>query len=279
MPDITDVQTIVTTAQEAVDVQPIADAPGVYAVHGSLMLHDLHDALAKRLPRPARKRGTFTFTDPIHLVSYLAKHGLAETEMYADVDKGTITAVINAHDGDTAATGEVSSDAGWGDHRAILTLRRTDDWEHWTKADTKWFPQTAFAEYIEQHLPNFVTPDGATMLELAQTFKATKAVKFEQSKRLKSGETKLEYREDIEAKAGARGSLDIPDEITLALAPFEHGAPYKVTARLRYRIDGGELALSYVLIRPRDILLDAFNAVVSDVAEGSDRDIWHGTSG
>ena len=116
------------------------------------------------------------------------------------------------------------------------------------------------------------------MLELAQTFKATKAVKFEQSKRLKSGETKLEYREDIEAKAGARGSLDIPDEIALALAPFERGEAYRVTARLRYRIGDGQLALSYVHIRPRDVLLDAFGQVAAAIADESGVEIWHGKS-
>jgi uncharacterized protein YfdQ (DUF2303 family) len=277
MPELTDMQTIVTTAQEAVEPHAIPGAPGVFVAHDNLTLHDLHDILARRLPRPERKRGTFAFTDPVHLVGYLDKHKVPETEVYADVDKGTVTAVINAHEGSSGMVGD--SLAGWGDHRAVLTLRPGDDWTRWTKGDGKWVSQTEFAEFIEQHLPCCVTPDGATMLELAQSFRATKSVKFEQSKRLKSGETQLEYRENVEAKAGARGSLDIPDEITLALAPFEHGAPYKVTARLRYRIDGGELALSYVLIRPRDILLDAFNAVITDVAAQSGREIWHGTSG
>lgn len=250
--------------------------PGIWAAVSPLGAHqlDLRDEIERRQPNPDRKKGNYAFTEPASLVGYLAKHSRDETELYADVDRGTITAVINAHSEDAA-----DDPAGWGDHRAILTLRKTDDWTNWTGNDSKWHTQTAFAEFIEQHLPCCVTPDGATMLELAQSIKGTKAVTFEQSKRLKSGETKLEYREDVEAKAGARGSIDIPDEITLALTPFEHGEPYKVTARLRYRIDGGALALSYVLIRPRDVLLDAFNGVVSAVSEGTGRDIWHGTSG
>lgn len=260
--------------------EPTEIRPGIWAAVSPLgEIHelDLRDEIERRQPNPDRKKGTYAFTEPASLVGYLAKHSRDETELYANVDRGTITAVINAHSDDGA-----DDPAGWGDHRATLTLRKTDDWNNWIERDGKWLTQTGFAEFIEQHLPCCVTPDGATMLELAQSIKGTKAVTFEQSKRLKSGETKLEYREDVEAKAGARGSIDIPDEITLALTPFEHGEPYKVTARLRYRIDGatgGNLALSYVLLRPRDILLNAFGDVVGGVAKDTGRDIWHGTSG
>ena len=277
MPDITDTQAIVSTAQEAVDVQEIH--PGIFAAHQNLKVHDLRRDIARRMPRPERKEGTFTFTAPAGLVGYLAKHGLPETELFGDVDKGTITAIINAHDGDTAGIGEVSDAAGWADHTATLTLRKSDDWAHWTSNDGKWFGQREFAEFIEQHLPNCVDPNGATMLELSQSFRATKAVNFEASKRLKSGETTLEYRESIDATAGKRGAIAIPDEISLALTPFEHGDPYKVTARLRYRIDGGQLAMSYVLIRPRDVLLDAFRAVAALVESETGRRIWEGTTG
>jgi hypothetical protein len=34
-----------------------------------------------------------------------------------------------------------------------------------------------------------------------------------------------------------------------------------------------------VLLRPRDILLNAFGDVVGGVAKDTGRDIWHGTSG
>ena len=298
MPELTDMQTIVTdmqtivdTAQEAVEPKLIPTDDGVKRLYSVIVpngadhvIVDVEQRLTPYLARPRRKTGRVGFTDPASLVGYLAKHKMPETEAFADADAGTITAVINAHEG--YAEGDEPSDspaysglAGWGDHTATLTLRATDDWTHWTENDGKWFSQTEFAEFIEQHLPCCVSPDGATMLELAQTFKATKAVKFEQSKRLKSGETKLEYREDIEAKAGSRGSLDIPDEIALALAPFERGEAYRVTARLRYRIiNDGLLALSYVLIRPRDVLLDAFGQSAAAIADESGVEIWHGES-
>ena len=115
------------------------------------------------------------------------------------------------------------------------------------------------------------------MLELAQHFRANTAVKFESSKRLANGQTKLEYREDIEAKAGTKGDITIPERISLALQPYEGGPAYNVPARFRYRIAGGELALGVILDRPRDILREAFAEVVDRVAKDAGVDIWHGT--
>ena len=288
MPDNTENHDLITTAQEAVDPISLADqgAPGVWLAHESSKLIDLYYDIAERQPRPTRKTGVYCFTDVDSLIGYLAKHSRAETEIYADVDSSSITAVINAHEGIDASEKDEPTDspsyaglAGWGDHRAILTVPLTEDWKAWIAGDGKLYGQTLFAEFVEQHLPNFVTPDGATMLELAQSFRAASKVSFEQSRRLKSGETKLEFREDVEAKAGARGSIDIPDELSIALRVFERGEVYRVSARLRYRIQDGALLLGYVLIRPRDVLLDAFGGVVSRVAVGAARDVWHGTTG
>lgn len=272
---------LTTAAADAVhalaDLARLATTPteihdGIWASvgpDGVVRCLDLRRQIEEDREHPSRKVGNPKFTDPASFTAYLAKHGLDQTEIFADINRATVTAVINAHENDEYA--------GWGDHTATLALTLTADWGRWIKHDRSWLSQEDFAEFIEQHLPCCVTPDGATMLELAQTIKGTKSVKFEQSKRLKSGETKLEWREDIEAKAGARGSIDIPDEITLALAPYEGGAPYKVAARLRYRISDGGLSLSYVLIRPRDVLLDAFGGVVADLKAATGRDIWHGT--
>lgn len=49
---------------------------------------------------------------------------------------------------------------------------------------------------------------------------------------------------------------------------------YKVAARFRYRINGTDLHLGYRLTRPRDVLRDAFGAVVAKVAADTGRDIW-----
>src|SRR4051812_33205317 len=55
------------------------------------------------------------------------------------------------------------------------------------------------------------------------------------------------------------------DQLALAIAPFDGCDPYKVTARLRIRLRGGDLKISYLLNRPADIELAAFRDVVTAV--------------
>lgn len=217
---------------------------------------------------PRRKRGSVTVRDAASLVGVIKKHAQAGAEVYADVDSLRITAVLNAG---------ADIEPGWGDHRATLALRATKAWVEWLGKNAKFLSQTEFAEFIEQRLVDVIEPEGADLLELAQTFKATKAVAFESSKRLSTGQVQLTYKEDIAAKAGTRGQIDIPETFTLGLIPFDGARAYKVTARLRYRIQDAALVLGYVLERPEDVLESAFADVAAEISTAVDIPVWAGT--
>ena len=55
------------------------------------------------------------------------------------------------------------------------------------------------------------------------------------------------------------------------------GAAYKVTARLRYRINDGALRLGYVLDRPEDVHAKAFSELVERVAGAIEPPVFQGT--
>lgn len=278
MPELNDVQTIVETAQLAADpnILDVADRFHSVLVPGGARLEviDLEKHLEAFRDRPRRKTGTVHVHDAPAFIAYLSKHALPETEVWADIANQQLVAIINAHEESEAIAG---GDAGWGDHRAQLVLRKTPAWATWATNDRKFLTQIAFAEHVEERLPDFVTPPGADMLELAQSFKAHTKVNFESSRRLKSGETTLEYREQTEASAGKKGDIVIPDTFTLGIAPFDGTEGYKVNARFRYRISEGTLFLGYVMERPEDIQRAAFDDIVTAVDGGIDASIWHGT--
>ena len=214
---------------------------------------------------PLRKMGTYRFGDPEDFIEYLDKHDSALTELWGDDKQSTIRAVIDAH-------GE--SIPGHEGHTAVLTLPYTNDWKEWIERDGKYSDQVNFAEFIEDHLPNFVAPTGADMLELAQSFQATNKVDFASSQRINSGETQLIYAETLAATAGKKGSLSIPDTFTIGIQVHERGPAYRVEARFRYRLNGGTLALGYRLNRIDDVRRDAFDAVVTKI-EATNRLVWH----
>lgn len=236
--------------------------------------------LDKFRARPRRKTGDVAIHDADSFANYLAKHGLPETEIYADIPAGRLTAIVNAHqDADPAGDAtDADRGAGWADHRLTLALQQTPAWRAWAGHDRKMLGQVDFAEHIEERLADIVTPPGADMLELAQTFQATRSVAFESSKRLSNGLTQIGYRENEDATAGKKGQLSIPERFELALRPYEGTDPYKVTARLRYRLVDQQLRLGYLLDRPDEILRSAFLDIVTDVAHRTERTILNGTA-
>jgi uncharacterized protein YfdQ (DUF2303 family) len=271
----TDTQDAINAGIALADPAKLDDAGRFYAIPvpagGKVEIIDLEDHLEDHRERPRRKTGIVTVHDATSFIAYHAKHALSETEIYADVVRAQLVAVVNAH---TAAGDEGL--AGWGDHRLRLDLRTTPEWQAWTAHDRKLLDQVTFAEHVEDRIPDFVNPTGADMLELAQSFSANRSVRFESSRRIKNGETQLVYKEETEAAAGKRGDMAIPDTFELGLTPFEGSPAYKVTARLRYRIGEGVLRIGYILDRPEEVQRSAFLDIVNQVQEHVDRTVFRG---
>lgn len=265
-----DAQVIVDTAQAAAGEREL-DVTKVYGVmvpQGAE--HKFVDPQAFA-PFPRRKRGSRVVYTPASLIEYVLAHAPddkdGDTTLWGDVETSTIVALLNDHQVGVA---------GWGDHRATLTLRHPPAWKRWMGLNGKLVDQQQFAEHIEQSLPEVVEPDGATMLEIAQSFLATRSVEFKSDQRLTSGQVKLQYEETIAARAGAKGDLQVPQEITVALSPYEGMDAFRITARLRFRINDGDLRVGYVLDRPEELLRAAFNEVVATVANETGIAVWHG---
>lgn len=252
----TDAEAVISTALAAAKPATL-DADADYSVivpEGALLARFSGEEYAAY---PRRKRGLFHLEDEASFIAYVQRHSDLGTEAWASEPNTRIVAVLDGHS--TAA-------AGWQQHRAALTLRHSPGWSAWLGSNRKMLSQSDFSEHVEDRIVDFVEPDGATMLELAQSFQASSKGRFESSKRLASGETTLEWREEVDAKAGHKGALTIPDSFTLGLVPFVGGPAYKVTARLRYRIADGVLRLGYVLDRPEDVHAQAFTELVERVA-------------
>lgn len=200
------------------------------------------------------------------MLRYLDKHG----------DPDQVEVEVNRTDTPyyVFATLDAGTREGLGrrNHVAKLSPHATQDWRDWFRNDGKKWEQCEFAEFIEEHDKNIVSPPAAAMLELAQTMSVTVNADFSSAERLQDGATQFSYRENMDAKAGKAGQLTIPQTITLVLQPFEElDRVYKMTARLRYRLSNRRLTFSYHLDRPQDVMRDAFAEMVKPLAE---QDKW-----
>jgi uncharacterized protein YfdQ (DUF2303 family) len=215
---------------------------------------------------PKRKAGRVTVQDVASFAHYYGKHSDGGSEVFADLDQATITAVLDAH----GVTGDGSQAARWQQHRLILGLQQTQPWKTWTAASGNFMKQQDFADFLESNAED-VAPDGpvsaADLLEIAQKFHMTTNTEFQSGQRLADGQTHLVYIEKSEAKAGQRGELKIPSTFELGIVPYEDCAPRRVTARFRYRANGGNLALGFVLDDPARIARAAVREIVAKAAE------------
>lgn len=219
---------------------------------------------------PARKTGITNVRDVTSFLHYWDKHQTDGTsEIYADLDRRTITAVLDAHGTDTP---------GWAGHILRLTLRHHPSWTAWTGISGKLMGQQQFAEFIEDHRPDIIEPVSADVLELAQSFQATVKAEFKSGTILKSGQRELQFTETLDAQAGKQGRLAIPDHIRLALPVFDADSMAEaVTARFRYRIENGSLRLSLILDDVDEKVRSAFQAVVGEINDSVEVDVLNGT--
>lgn len=265
--DLDGVQSVIDIAQQAAEPAEL-EPGGIYAfvTPSGVQKIDLSGPEYKELPD--RKTGTTTVRDAVSFLAYWSKHSDSASEIYADAEKLTITAVLDAH---------LASAARWGGHRLHLALRETEAWKQWTHCDGHLLAQDAFAEFLEDHLPELLEPSAAEMLEIAQSFQAAVKVDFQSATRLSSGQRQFSYVETQTSKAGQKGQLTVPEVFTIGLVPFEGSEGYKLTARLRHRITQDGLRLGYKLERPDDIRRTAFADVVKAIGEEIDTPILNGT--
>ncbi len=218
----------------------------------------------KHLPAPTRKRGSVTLYQPDSFVAYVNAYADVDSVIFADLLASTLTAVFDYH-----RAGEGS--ARWGEFRATYAPRLTKEWQTWTAMHRKHMTQVEFAEFLENNLPDIASPDGATLLEIAQNLQIRKDVNFRSSVRLATGETQFTFEETHRDDA-TKGEMKLPELIVLGLAPYEGIDRRGVDARLRYRINPeGKLVIWFDLVRAHKVIEDAFNAIVSRVHSQTDQ--------
>jgi uncharacterized protein YfdQ (DUF2303 family) len=261
--DLIDLGAALHDNRAAYRADQVPDVETALVPDGYQLVSNLIDPAVEALrSAPRRVRGDVTVTDTASWLAYYGKHHDARTEVFGDVTASSVTAVLNAPG---------AGDPAWGDHRLTLQLQHSPAWLAWGALNGRMLTQEQFAEHIEDRTPDLVEPDAATMLEVAQTVRATTNVKFESGSRLHDGQRRFQYAETMEGKAGTRGELTIPTALSLQLQVWR-GVPIvvPVTARFRFRISADGLRLAFVLDRVEDVLDAAWADLLGELTEHID---------
>jgi len=231
-------------------------------------------SLERFYPTPWRTRCKHTFRRLDGLINYANDFGDAGTVVYADEDGGTIAAILDH---------SLWNEPRWGEHQAMLKVPYAKEWKTWIHADGAKRPQAAFAEFIEDNFEDIYVPEGSgspdasTMLELAQTLNAKRSVDFTSSTKLSDGSGQISYKEEAKDSAGKNGQIEIPEHFFIAIPVYEGGDLYQVKAKLRYRLDDGNLKIWYDLHRPEKVVETAFGEMVGRIQEETSATVYEGT--
>jgi uncharacterized protein YfdQ (DUF2303 family) len=252
-------QAIIDVAKEAAELKLVAvnREDGLIAVRSDQNV-ELRD-LEQYADVPRRKRGVYRPATVDAFVAYAKEHELEDaTTMWVHPDQPRILAIFD----------DLSAGApAWREHQALLELGFTDEWKRWAKLDDQLVDQQAFAEHIEESQLDIVKPDAAVVLEIAESFQASVSGSFKQAQRLANGQVHFEWVENVDAKAGDRGEIEIPKQLELSIRPFLGEEPVALTALLRYRVRDGQLKIGYKLVRPADVIRFALDVIRERLAD------------
>jgi uncharacterized protein YfdQ (DUF2303 family) len=231
--------------------------------------------------RPARKSGiakVFTLDSFIALTN---RHKTVESVIFADTNwrQPSLTTVVDYHTKDPAGPPDN------GKHRVHYEFPLSDEWDAWIKLDGQQMDQKAFAEWIEEHLPELAAPTADEVDELEKTFNMTVASpnkmvmlsrglqvnvesRVKNSTTLQSGEGELLFEEEHRDAAGNK--LSVPGLFILAIPPFFMGEPVRMPVRLRYRVNSGQVKWMFKIFRPDVYITTQIEADLARAAEATD---------
>ena len=230
----------------------------------SQQVHDLEQLL----PNPVRKRDTVDLERADSFIRYVNAHKIPDTSAIyqSSNSKGetSFKAIIDDHQ-----IGE-NGTPNWQSHKVIYTPKTSREWCIWNEWNKREASQEHFAAFIEDNMPDIIEPNGSILLEIVRTLESKKNVNFKSGVRLDNGDFSIQYEETSTAKAGEKGTLDIPQIIKLSIPVYDGGANYEVEARFRYRISDGRLRMWYELVRLQDIIKHATDIISKQIGQGID---------
>lgn len=221
------------------------------------------------------------------LIDYVNRFKNHDTVLFADIAKNSIQAIIDYHkmpganiaDAPAVPTEGPRSDydarARLNQHLATLALPFSEEWSTWTRVSDKLMSHRDFAAFLEENQIDVVSPPGGDLLELCRDLQVINNVNFSSS--VRHGDyNKVSYAKENDATA--KGEVQLPVSIALAI-PVYFGEPrVNVQAFIRRKIDDGHLLLGVKLTRVENIRQDEFHRIVEGVQAGTESQTMYGSA-
>lgn len=214
--------------------------------------------------QPLRIRQNLVLDDMASFVKYVRDFKAPETKVFFADKGGKFTAFLDYHrSGESLQEDSIDGGASWRTHVAEFPVRMSREWAAWTCNDRKPVSQLTFAEFLEENVKDCLAPSGAEILEMVETFQATRDVAFSSKVQRTSGGVQFSYTE--ENKAGSSEMVEFYKKMRINI-PIIFGEPaQEIDLRLKWRIRENQLSLWYEMVDRAYILERAFVALIGKI--------------
>lgn len=194
-------------------------------------------------PKPAFIDQLINIDQAASLADYVNRFKTEETVIFANLDDLQIVAAIDYHAAASAKPGLV-------EHRAVLELGHSAEWETWTAVSGRMYDQKAFARLLDINSDDIANPAAASLLEMVMDLEMTTQV---------SVARKLESSGSSRGASGAQRQTSgtvLPSFFTLHIPVFTGEPPVDIKAMTKDHFDTekGKISLGLELVRPRIII-------------------------
>ena len=227
-------------------------------------------SLEEYLPRPLRIEQSVDLHDADSFIGYVNEFGKEGVSLiFFDGESEQFVAILDYH--------EKPETPNWCDHVATFKVQRSVEFKTWMDFNRKQMAQVDFARFLEENLPDIVEPQSASLLDVALTFEAKKAVEFSSGVRLQTGQIQFTYDEVVRGTA-QKGTIEIPEKFVLGIPIHVNGPAYRIDARLRWRLQEGKLAFWYELVRPHKYIEHALREIRQRIEQETAAGVFAGVA-
>jgi Uncharacterized conserved protein (DUF2303) len=231
--------------------------------------------LAEHL-NPHDFRSNARFDDLDSFIAYVNQYKQTPAHVFAQVSPSQLSfrAILSYEDRDgNKPAGDVPVDIRRHAALAHFAALESEELKAWRGRNANSFSQSDMAEWLDMRAADIATPPAADVLEMVQNFESKRDVRFKSALRLADGSVAVAYEDQ---EKNVKSALEFPSEIILSIPLFRHMPHVKLTAKMRYRVNDGNLRLSYHLYQLDQAFDNEIKADVERVQEKTGLPVYLG---
>lgn len=238
---------------------------------------------------PIRRVGTAAVSSLESFVDHVKRFADEDSAIFADRNPASpkLLAVLDYHRRTAAGLPR------FGYHRTQYDFPLSDEWKAWKSKNGARMSQPDFAQWVEDHLADIVDPaiagkgaqhflsllscgfaNAQKLLELSRGLTVHVGARVANHTNLASGEASIIFEAKHTDEKNA--PLKVPGAFLLGIPVFKSGAPYQIAARLRYRVNGGEVHWSYELFQADAVFDHAIDEACEAAKKGTGLPVFQG---